>query len=70
MHDELLTGAPALIGVVLAGEHERGGHRFAVDRDERVLSVLLDDREQVAEQSALVLLQDGDVRNADRCGLV
>jgi hypothetical protein len=32
--------------------------------------VLLDDREQVAEQPALVLLQDGDVRDPDRCGLV
>ena len=44
--------------------------RVAVDRDERVLGVLLDDREQVAEQPALVLLQDGDVRDADRCGLL
>jgi hypothetical protein len=70
MHDELLTGSPALVGVVLAGEHERRGHRLAVDRDQRVLGVLLDDREQVAEQPALVLLQDGDVRDADRCGLL
>ncbi|MGD1050711.1 MAG: hypothetical protein ABR947_06530 [Solirubrobacteraceae bacterium] len=70
MDDELLTGAPALIGVVLAGEHERGGDRVAVDRDERVLGVLLDDRKEIAEQPALVLLQDGDVRGADRRGLV
>jgi hypothetical protein len=70
MHDELLAGAPALVGVVLAGEDERGGHGLAVDRDERVLGVLFDDREQVAEQPALVVLQDGDLRDADRCGLV
>jgi hypothetical protein len=69
MHDELLARAPALVGVVLAGEDEGGGHGLAVDRDERVLGVLFDDREQVAQQPALVLLQDGDVRDADRCGL-
>jgi hypothetical protein len=70
VHDELLTGATALVGVVLAGEDERGGHGLAVDRDERVLGVLLDDREQVAEQPALVFLEDGDVRDADRRGRV
>ena len=48
--DELLAGAPALVGVVLAGEHERVLDALAVDLDERVLGVLLDDREEVAEQ--------------------
>ena len=51
--DELLAGAPALVGVVLAGEHERLLDAVAVDRDERLVGVLLDDREEVAEQLAL-----------------
>ena len=48
--DELLARAAALVGVVLAGEDERLLDARAVDLDERVLGVLLDDREQVAEQ--------------------
>jgi hypothetical protein len=32
--DELLARAPALVGVVLAREDERGCDRVAVDRDE------------------------------------
>jgi hypothetical protein len=49
VEDELLARAAALVGVVLAGEDERGRDRVAVDRDERVLGVLLDDREQIGE---------------------
>jgi hypothetical protein len=39
--------------VVLAGEGERRLDARTVDLDERCLGVLLDDREQVAEQPAL-----------------
>jgi hypothetical protein len=49
VHDEFLTGAPPLVGVVLAGEDERLLDARAIDLDERVLGVLLDDREQIAE---------------------
>jgi hypothetical protein len=59
--DELLARAAALVGMVLAGEDERGGNGIAVDRDERVLGVLLDDREEVGEQLALALGQPGEV---------
>ena len=61
MEDELLARAAALVGVVLAGEDERGCDRVAVDRNERVLGVLLDDREQIGEQLALALGQLGEV---------
>jgi hypothetical protein len=53
MGDEVLTGLAALVGVVLAGEHERAHDRVAVDGLRDLLGVLLDDREQVAEQLAL-----------------
>jgi len=49
MGDELLAGAPPLVGVVLAGEQERFLDAPAVDFDERLLGVLLDDREEVRE---------------------
>jgi hypothetical protein len=39
--------------VVLAGEHERADDRVAVDGLGHLVSVLLDDREQVLEQLAL-----------------
>jgi hypothetical protein len=39
--------------VVLAGEHERADNGIAVDRLGDLIGVLLDDREQVAEQLAL-----------------
>jgi hypothetical protein len=51
--DEVLAGLAALVGVVLAGEEERLLDAGAVDLDDRVVLVLLDDREQVAEQAAL-----------------
>ena len=51
--DELLTRLAALVGVVLAGEAEGVLDPGPVDLDGRVLGVLLDDREEVAEQAAL-----------------
>jgi hypothetical protein len=70
VHDELLAGAPSLVGVVLAGEHERGGDGVAVDRDQRVLGVLLDDREEVGQQLALALGEDGQLRLGRRRDLL
>ncbi|HLW96015.1 MAG TPA: hypothetical protein VKS25_11620 [Solirubrobacteraceae bacterium] len=61
MDDELLARAAALVGVVLASEDEGGRDGVAVDRDERVLGVLLDDREQIGEQLSLALGQLGEV---------
>ena len=43
----------ALVGVVLAGEHERLHDARAVDGLGDLVGVLLDDREQVGEQLAL-----------------
>jgi hypothetical protein len=63
VHDEVLAGAAALVGVVLAGEHECLRDALAVDRDQRVVGVLLDDREQVAEQPAFAA---GERRDALR----
>jgi hypothetical protein len=51
--DEVLAGLAALVGVVLAGEDEGLDDGLAVDRLRDLLGVLLDDREQVAEQLAL-----------------
>ena len=59
MGDELLAGAPSLVGVVLAGEQERLLDAPAIDLDERLLGMLLDDREEVREQAALGLGQLG-----------
>jgi hypothetical protein len=53
MHDEVLAGAPALIGVVHARVDERLLDPVAVDHGRGLLRVLLYDREQVAEQPAL-----------------
>ena len=57
VHDEVLAGLAPLVGVVLAGEHERLLDALAVDADGRVGGVLGDDREQVAQQPALELVQ-------------
>jgi hypothetical protein len=62
--DEVLAGAAPLVGVVLAGEDERRLDRVAVDRDRRLGGVLLDDREQVAEQPPLGLGQLGALARA------
>jgi hypothetical protein len=51
--DEVLAGAPPLIGVVVAREREGALDRVAIDRADPVLRVLGDDREEVAQQVAL-----------------
>ena len=51
--DEVLARLAALVGVVLAGEHERVDHAAAVDGPRDLVGVLLDDREEVGEQLAL-----------------
>ncbi len=53
MDDEVLAGAPALIGMVDAGVHERILDPVPIDHDGRLVSVLLDDREQIRQQPAL-----------------
>ena len=62
--DELLARLAPLVGVVLAGEEEGVLDALAVDLDGRVVGVLLDDREQVAEQPALGLGELGAQRPA------
>jgi hypothetical protein len=49
MNDEVLAGAPALVGVVDAGIDECLLDPLAVDDDRRLVCVLLDDREQVRQ---------------------
>jgi hypothetical protein len=61
--DELLARLAALVGVVHAGVDERLLDPCAVDRDDRLVGVLLDDREQVAEQP---LLDRGQLAAIDR----
>jgi hypothetical protein len=59
--DEVLAARPALVGVALAGEDERLLDELAVYLLGRVAGVLLDHREEVAEQGALLrgqLLRD------------
>jgi hypothetical protein len=51
--DEVLAAAPSLGGVVGARVDERRLDPVAVDRDRRLLGMLLDDREQVTEQALL-----------------
>jgi hypothetical protein len=53
MGDEVLAGLPLLAGVAFAAEGERPLDLLAVDRLGRIGGVLLDDREQIAEQGAL-----------------
>ena len=64
VHDEVLARLAPLVGVVLAGEDEGVLDALAVDLDGRVVGVLLDDREQVAEQPALGLGELGAQRPA------
>jgi hypothetical protein len=54
MGDEVLARLAALVGVTGARERERAGDRVAIDRRLAVARVLADDREQVAEQRALL----------------
>jgi hypothetical protein len=53
MADELLAGSAALVGVMGAGIDERLLDAVPVDRKGGVVRVLLDDREQVAEEAPL-----------------
>ena len=53
VHDEVLAGAAPLVGVVLAGEHERLHDALAVDGGGDLVGVLGHDREQVGQQLAL-----------------
>ena len=53
MDDEVLARLAPLVGVVLAGEHERLDRRGGGRRRGDLVGVLLDDREQVGEQLAL-----------------
>jgi hypothetical protein len=55
MGDEVLPGLPQLVGMALAGEGEGALDRGAIDLFDRAGGVLLDDREQVLEQRALLL---------------
>jgi hypothetical protein len=70
MDDELLARASALVGVVLAGEDEGRRDRVAVDRDQRLLGVLLDDGEEVGEKLALAIGEQRDFRGARRGDLL
>ena len=54
VRDELLARLAPLVGVALAGERERLADALEVDRADRVVGVLGDDREQVREQLLLV----------------
>ena len=55
--DEVLARAAALVGVALAGEHERALDRLALEPREAGVLVLLDYREQVGEKVALELVE-------------
>jgi hypothetical protein len=54
MDDELLAGEAPLVGVMVAGIGECGLDALAVDGERRLVGVLLDDGEQIAEQALLV----------------
>jgi hypothetical protein len=54
VRDEVLARAPLLVGVAIAREREGALYRLALDRLVGVRGVLGDDREQIAEQRALV----------------
>ena len=64
MDDEVLARLPALVGVVLAGEHERLHDAVAVDGLRDLVRVLLDDREEVRQQILLDLREVGRDRAA------
>jgi hypothetical protein len=53
MDDEVLAAAPALVGMVDARVDERLLDPVAIDRDGGLVSVLLDDCEQIGQQPAL-----------------
>ena len=64
MDDEVLARLAALVGMMLAGEHERLHDAVAVDGLRDLVGVLLDDREQVREQVLLELREVGRDRRA------
>src|SRR5438105_15867841 len=64
MADELLARSAALVGVMRARVDERLLDAVTVDRDRGVVRVLLDDREQVAEETQLDCVQ---LRTLDNC---
>lgn len=69
MGDEVLPGLALLAGVALAGEREGALDLLVVDRLGRIGLVLLDHREQIAEQRALAGGQlAGDRVGARRAG--
>ena len=73
VHDEVLARLAALVGVVLAREHERLHHAVAVDGLGDLVGVLLDDREQVRKQLLLDLREvrrEGRTRARVRRGAV
>src|SRR5437764_10686796 len=57
MDDEVLARLAPLVGVVQAGVHERLLHPLAVDGHGGLVGVLLDDGEQVGQESLLDLRQ-------------
>jgi hypothetical protein len=70
MGDEVLARLAALVGVVLAGEDEGALDLIAVDLHARVAGVLLDDREQVAEQPALERREVGALDRPGELGML
>ncbi len=67
MVDEILAGAAPLVGVTLAGEHERALDLVLIDCGPVAGVVLADHRQQIAEQLALEIGQiPGD--RIDRSG--
>jgi hypothetical protein len=64
--DEVLAGAPPLVGMVLAGEDERLQDPLAVDVDRALVGVLLHDGEEVGQQ---LLLGRGELDRGRRGGL-
>jgi hypothetical protein len=59
MGDEVLARAAPLVGVTLAREEERVLDHLQVDPACGVIRVLLDHREEVAEQLALLVAERG-----------
>ena len=68
--DEVLTRLAPLVGVVLAGEDEGALDLVAIDLETGVVRVLLDDREEVAEQAALQRREIGALDGPDAVGVL
>ena len=67
--DEVLAAGAPLVGVALAGEHERLLDEPAVDLLDRLVGVLLDHGEEVAEEDALLVGELGGGPGGRRRGL-